>query len=167
MKVNGYEIGPGTDLSWVDFRGSDLSGSDLSGANLSGANLYGVNLYRAKLINANLSGADLSEANLIGANLSWVDFRGADLSDANLREANFHGAKGIVSFGPVGRERRLGYVWSCNDKVYVTLGCFSDTAEKAYKAIQDRYGENSTYEAFCRAAVAELLYQISKEGAEE
>ncbi len=74
VEVNGYEIGPGADLS-----GANLSGADLSDADLDGANLFG----------ANLSGADLTWANLYGAKLA-----GANLSDADLDGANLEGATG-------------------------------------------------------------------------
>jgi uncharacterized protein YjbI with pentapeptide repeats len=70
MKVRGYNIEPGADLSGADLSGANLSGADLSGADLSGANLAG-----ADLSGANLSGADLSKANLYGANLAGADLR--------------------------------------------------------------------------------------------
>ena len=82
VEVNGYEIGPGADLS-----GANLSGADLSDADLDGANLFGANLSGADLTWANLYGADLS-----GANLSGADLSDADLCDANLTGANLYGA---------------------------------------------------------------------------
>ncbi|MDB4816785.1 pentapeptide repeat-containing protein [bacterium] len=75
--VNGYFIGPSTDLS-----GADLSGTDLSGANLTNATLNFANLSDANLTNANLTGAYLFDADLTGANLT----------NANLREAGLEGA---------------------------------------------------------------------------
>jgi len=49
VKVNGYKIEPG----------SDLSDANLSDVNLSGANLSDVNLTGANLSGANLSGATM------------------------------------------------------------------------------------------------------------
>ncbi len=37
VEVNGYEIGPGADLTGADLEGADLSGASLTGANLTGA----------------------------------------------------------------------------------------------------------------------------------
>jgi uncharacterized protein YjbI with pentapeptide repeats len=62
VEVNGYEIGPG---------------ANLTGANLTGADLTGANLREANLAGANLAGANLREANLRGAfadeNTVWPD----------------------------------------------------------------------------------------------
>ena len=49
MRVNGYEIGPGANLSGVNLSGVNLSGVNLSGANLSGAYLGWVCLRGAIL----------------------------------------------------------------------------------------------------------------------
>ena len=59
VEVNGYEIGPG----------ADLTGANLEGADLTGAKLVHVDLHSANLIGANLSGANLIRANAEGANL--------------------------------------------------------------------------------------------------
>jgi hypothetical protein len=112
MKINGYEIKPGADLSganlrYADLRYADLSGANLYYANLSGADLSGAILRRVNLSDAYLSGADLSgailsgadlryanlrRANLRGANLRYADLSGANLSGADLRYANLYGA---------------------------------------------------------------------------
>ena len=85
---------------------------------------------------------------------------------ANLRGADLWGAKNIISFGPVGEERRIGFAnlhkKDGNHFCMVRLGCFWDTQEKAVEAIRKKYGENSTYEALVNAACAVLL-----EGLEE
>ena len=67
--VNGYEIGPF----------SNLRGANLWGANLRYADLRGANLRYANLRNADLGCADLSGANLWGANLSGADLSGAKI----------------------------------------------------------------------------------------
>jgi hypothetical protein len=82
VEVNGYEIGPGADLSGANLREAKLAGVNLEEANLTGANLTG----------ADLSLADLYEANLTGADLSGADLSDADLCDANLTGANLYGA---------------------------------------------------------------------------
>jgi len=76
--VNGYEIGPGANLSSADLAGADLrgvilAGADLRGAILSGANLYGASLHGAHLHNTSLFRANLCEADLRNA---IVDARG-------------------------------------------------------------------------------------------
>jgi len=76
-KVNGYEIGPGVNLT---------------NASLRGANLEGVNLQGASLRDANLRDAYLTIANLQGANLTGADLQGARLRGANLRDADLSGA---------------------------------------------------------------------------
>ena len=60
--MNGYYIGPDSDLFFADLTGADLTGADLSYTNAIGANLTG----------ANLSGADLSGTELTGANFTGV-----------------------------------------------------------------------------------------------
>ena len=60
--VNGYYIGPDSDLFFADLTGADLTGADLSYTNAIGANLTG----------ANLSGADLSGTDLTGADFTGV-----------------------------------------------------------------------------------------------
>jgi len=82
MIVNGYEIKPGVNLSYVN-----LSNADLSNARLCGARLCYANLSNASLRNANLSNADLRNANLSCASLSCADLSNARLCGANLRRA--------------------------------------------------------------------------------
>jgi uncharacterized protein YjbI with pentapeptide repeats len=67
--LNGYLVGPSTNLSNQDLSGWNLSGLDLqdsnfSGADLSDASLSGANLFEAGFGDANLNGTDLSGANL-------------------------------------------------------------------------------------------------------
>lgn len=64
--VDGYLIGPGSDLAGVDLAGADLSHSDLSAADLAGANLTGANLSSSDLSVADLSGTSLAAADLTG-----------------------------------------------------------------------------------------------------
>lgn len=97
----------------------------------------------------------------LGLAVQWAvrnkaNLRGTDLHEADLHEANLHGAKSIVSFGPVGKERRIGYAVSHNDGPRIQLGCFWGTLDEACVAIAKKYGENSTYEQLARAACAVL-----------
>lgn len=103
-------------------------------------------------VRADLSGAYLSDVNLSHASLYRANLSGANLSDVNLYRANLSDAGGIVSFGPVGRGRRIGYATSAG----VQLGCFWGSLEEACAALKKKYGPNSTYEALVRAAVATL-----------
>jgi hypothetical protein len=107
---------------------------------------------RANLSRADLSRADLSRANLFRADLFRADLSGANLSRADLFEADLSGANGIVSFGPVGNERRIGYMTSAG----VQLGCFWGPVDEACAAVRAKYGEGSGYEAMLRAA-AQIL----------
>jgi len=151
----------GADLSEANLSGADLSGADLSGADLGWANLNEVDLRWANLRWANLRWADLNEvdlrwANLSGANLKWANFSGANLSEANLRGANLSGAKLIISFGPIGEARRIGYAVKHENGPMIQLGCFWGTLDEAAREIRLKHGENSTYENLVRAACAVL-----------
>ena len=142
-----------------DFTNADLSRANLSRANLHGANLGGANLRDASLSCANLRDASLSGANLSNANLSDANLFNADLCDADLRGAYLSGADlsravGIVSFGPVGSHRHIGYAVAHYDGPRVQLGCFWGTLDDACTAIVEEYGEASAYEALVRAACA-------------
>jgi hypothetical protein len=90
--VNGYTIGPNTNLSGANLEGVNLMGSKLVGANLEGANLMGVNLEGADLEGVNLMGSKLVGAKLMGANLAGANLAGANLRDAYLAGANLEGA---------------------------------------------------------------------------
>jgi hypothetical protein len=96
------------------------------------------------------------KANLRGENLHWVNLHGANLSGADLSKVDLHGVKNIVSFGPVGKERRIGYAVQHDDGPRVQLGCFWGTLDEACAAIAEKYGDASTYEALVRAACAVL-----------
>ena len=102
------------------------------------------------------SKADLSRAYLREANLSGAYLREANLSEANLSGADLSGAKSIISFGPIGRERRIGYAVKHRDGLKVKLGCFWGTLDEAAAKIRAKYGENSAYENLVRAACAAL-----------
>lgn len=145
--INNVEV---TIEAKANLSGADLSKADLSEANLSEANLSEADLYRADLIGANLSGADLYRANLFGANL----YR-ADLSRTNLTGADLTGACGIISFGPIGEQRRIGYIIN-GPTIMVQLGCFYSTLGEALAAIALKYGNNSKYAALVIAAAATL-----------
>jgi len=138
------------------------SGDGGEKANLTRANLYGVNLIGANLYEANLSGANLREANLSGANLREANLSGAYLSGADLYGANLTGAylyraNAIISFGPIGKEKRIGYAWLDKDgKAVIKLGCHEANLKDTVKAIQAKYGKKSTYEAVVKVCVEEL-----------
>ena len=76
MKIDGYEIKPGSNLREADLRGANLSEADLRGASLHGANLSEADLIDANLSDADLSGADLRQADLSGVNMfsqtDWI-----------------------------------------------------------------------------------------------
>jgi hypothetical protein len=141
----------GANLSRASLRGANLSRADLRGANLYGANLSDANLRGADLIGANLCGANLSRANLCGANLSRADLRGANLYGANLSDAN-----GIMSFGPIGNEKRISYAWLDKGKTMFILGCHNGNLKETVIAIRSKYGMKSTYEAMVKL-VAKIL----------
>ena len=149
-------------LSCADLSGADLCGADLRGANLSGANLICANLICANLICANLSCADLSGADLCGADLRGANLRGANLSGANLSGANLICACGIISFGPIGSELRIGYAVAHRNGPRIQLGCFWGTLDKACAAIVEKYRDGSSYEALVRAACAALKVNETK-----
>jgi hypothetical protein len=107
---------------------------------------------RANLRRANLTDADLTDADLTAADLRRADLRGADLTDADLRAADLTDANGIVSFGPVGDEGRIGYAVAHEDEPRVQLGCFWGAQAEAVTAIRKKYGADSAYEALVVAA---------------
>ena len=81
---------------------------------------------------------------------------GANLSGANLSRADLSGAVGVVSFGPIGNDRRIGYAVRHSRYVMVKLGCFWGTEEEALAAIAKKYGPRSKYASLVRAACATL-----------
>ena len=130
-------------LAGADLRGADLRGADLRWSDLTGAILY--------------------DADLTGADLRAADLRGANLGGANLGGAYLFGAHGIVSAGPVGRERRIVYAVDHDDRVMVQAGCRWDTADAVVAAIEDGYADapamRDAYVATVRAMVATLEAQ--------
>jgi hypothetical protein len=103
------------------------------------------------LSEANLRYADLSEANLSGANLRY-----ADLSEADLQWANLSKTKGIISFGPVGYEGRIGYAVKHKTCIMVKLGCFWGRQDDAVQAVNEKYGHNSSYASIINACCNSL-----------
>ena len=146
----------GANLRGANLRGASLYGADLCDANLRDANLYVANLRDADLRDADLCGANLRDANLRGTNLCGANLRGANLCGANLRGANLCYAKNIISFGPVGLARRIGYAVMHTGGPRIQLGCFWGTLDKARVAIREKYDENSAYEALVVAACGVL-----------
>ena len=125
----------------------EVQGETLCGADLREAVLYGANLRGAVLYGASLRGAKLRGADLYGADLREADLREADLYGASLR-----GAKGVISFGPIGSERRIAFAY-IDGGVQTRIGCFSGDHNAAIAAIQEKYGPHSTYEMMLRTAV--------------
>jgi hypothetical protein len=81
----------------------------------------------------------------------WLKYYGADgsranLCGANLCGANLSGAQGIMQFGPIGVERRIGYAVLHDTTVMFKLGCFWGDTETTVKAVRDKYGQDSLYE---------------------
>jgi hypothetical protein len=87
MKIRGYEIKPGADLTDADLTRADLTGVNLTCADLTRANLYGANLRSAILTGAILTHADLTGADLTHADLTRANLTRADLTDADLTGA--------------------------------------------------------------------------------
>ena len=126
----------------------------------SRADLRGADLSRADLSRADLSRADLSGANLSGANLSRADLSGANLSGANLSGADLSRADGIMSFGPIGETKRIGYAWLDKDgKAVIMLGCHVGNLKDTVGAIRSKYGLKSNYENVIKACVKSLEEQ--------
>lgn len=90
------------------------------------------------------------------ANLRGADLWGADLRRADLGGADLRGALSIMSFGPVGKERRIGYVVKHEECIMVKLGCFWEPELDAVKAIKAKYGESSNYQLLVYAACREV-----------
>ena len=91
-----------------------------------------------------------------GADLSRADLSHADLYGANLYGADLSGSVGVISFGPVGAYRRIGYAVKHYAGPMIKLGCFWGTLDEASAKIRAKYGENSAYENLVRAACAAL-----------
>ncbi len=104
VKVNGYTIKPGADLTGADLAGADLQGVNFTGFEynefnsidegapreiviLRGANLRGANLRDSRLYGVDLSGADLTEADMRETHLAGANLEGACLVGADLGES--------------------------------------------------------------------------------
>ncbi len=79
-EVMGYLVGPGVDLSNLDFHGANFDGVDLSGANLENSKFE-----QALFINS-----DLSESNLKFTNFSSAKFENVDISNSNLEASQLN-----------------------------------------------------------------------------
>jgi hypothetical protein len=89
-----------------------------------------------------------------GAYLSGADLSGADLSGADLS-----GSKNIYSFGPIGKELRIGFAIKKDKEITIKLGCFEGTEKEAIAAIKKKYGRTSTYADQIKLAVKILKEQ--------
>lgn len=142
-------------------RGANLTTADLRSADLRNADLRNADLFDADLRSADLRSADLRGANLCGADLSRADLRNANLCNANLcaadlSRADLFGAVGVILFGPIGRDRRIGCSVKHIDGPMVRFGWSWGTLDETTAKIRDKYGENSAYENLVRAACAAL-----------
>ena len=84
MKINGYEIKPGVNLSGCDLSNQELDYCNLQGANLENAILTGCSLKGTNLKYSKLQGADLSNSNLEEADLTGCNLKYANLTNCNL-----------------------------------------------------------------------------------
>ena len=178
----------GLDLSGIVMRKFNLSDIDLSKCNLDNSLFYGCELIDANLSEASLVGADFTNCDLTDAyfrksNLMKVDFWGSnllatDLSCCNLKRTRFNYtqidkaefyysdlryAKGLLRFGPVGNNLRMGNV-SIERKPLVNLGCFHGREKRTLREICKGYKNDPNLEAyvlFVRAA-CEQARQIFK-----
>ena len=114
---------------------------------------------------AGLSGADLSRADLSKADLRWADLSEADLRWADLIGVDLSGAYGIVSFGPVGSQGRIGYIVQCDTEPVVLLGCWWGTLSATIAKLKaDR---SPGYVAIVEAAALVLSERKQKENTNE
>jgi len=122
-------------------------------AKLRQAGLSNTDFRNTDLRCTNLSYADLSHADFSGVSFHGANFHGADFFNATLIGTNLSKAKNIISFGPVGDERRTGYAVKHDDCVMVKLGCFWGKSSEAIRCINEKYGKGSGYASIVRAAV--------------
>lgn len=119
--VNGYLVGPGTNLTGADLSGGALTGANLTAATLLGTTLTGVASGNVtgnpvlptgwRLINGYLVGPG---ANLTGAQLGGCDLTGADLAGATLTNAVLAGATltDVLATGIVGVPQSVSLPWA-------------------------------------------------------
>lgn len=121
MKVHGFEIKSGANLSGVNLSFTNLYNADLRSANLHGANLRFANLQSADLRNADMRNADMVGATLHGADLRGADLRGADMRDTKLYDADLgstdlRGATFDFASWPL--SCKTFYIGKCDDKLF-------------------------------------------------
>ena len=124
-----------------------------------------VNAVRADLRGAYLRGAYLSRADLSMADLREAYLSGADLSKADLRGADLRGAFGIVSFGPVGSQGRIGYIVQCEIEPMVLLGCWWGTLSATIAKLKAE--RSPGYVAIVEAAALVLSERKQKDNTNE
>jgi len=134
--VNGYLVGPGVNLTGVNFTNKNLSNIDLTGANLTNVIFVNTTLTNTIFTNATLIGVTSSGITTQpfqsswkiiggyivgpGVNLTSVDFSNKDLSNIDLTSSNFTnatltgvtsgGIKGTPSVLPTGWQMMNGYL---------------------------------------------------------
>ena len=126
-------------------------------ANLIDADLTRANLTDARLVRADITGANITNACLVRADITGANLTGANLTGANLTGANLTDAKGIISFGPVGTEGRIGYIVAQDDEPMVQLGCWWETLSKTIEILERE--RTPGYVAIVKAAALVLSEQ--------
>ena len=104
LLLNGYLIGPNSDLSNLDLSGVDLSGADLTGADLTNTDLTGADLASAKIDATDFQGTTLTGVHANGLTGNPIDLPtgwgvaagvlagpGADLSGYTISNGDFTG----------------------------------------------------------------------------
>ena len=85
--------------------------------------------------------------NILDLHVKWINDE-----DSGSR-ADLSGADGIMSFGPIGNQKRIGYAWLDKDgKAIIRLGCSEENLKNTAAAIRLKYGAKSTYEAMVKLA---------------
>ena len=100
QKLHGFLIGPGANLSSVNFQNLDLRTAKFTDVVLAAANFSG----------ANLAGVDLSGINLTGVKFNNTNLTGADLSGTTLKNVSSEGIIGLPSKIPSSWNMKGGHL---------------------------------------------------------
>lgn len=115
IESEGFLVGPGANLSGLNFIGDSFANRDLEGIDFAGSGFFNADLSGSDLTGADLSGAILGATVVISghrvngpANLSGADLTDTDLNLAALADAEL---TGVVSSGIVGVPNSLPVYW--------------------------------------------------------
>lgn len=86
-----------------------------------------------------------------------ANLRGSNLEGANLRGANLEYTTGIISFGPIGKSKRIGCAVMHENGPMIKLGCFWGNMKEAKNAIEIEYGKDSSYWKVVKACCDALM----------